>query len=365
MNRRNVLFITSFHPGGRGVIGAGEAICETNVKTLVEQGDNVYLVCIGQKYQQINSKVAALCLEYHTLEHTRFQSLLALLQQMRYGAIWAPWLFTRVTRRNVKIIKEFIDQYNIDYVWLEFPSSLGFSTHLASMSIDYFVHDVVSQNISRRLILRLLLPFVRGVESRLLSIVSRCIVLSDKDKSLVQSMGFIGAIKVIPPEGIKVGQVDEAIAVSQIISDFEGGMNLVFFGSMRRSENHWSILYFLLFVYPKIFNTHKDVRFWVIGLSPNWLLKILGKIIPGLHVVGAVDDPVPAFRAATLCIVPLLMGAGVKIKVLQMLEAGANVVATPVGAEGISADRKLTVVGTELFADTVCRKLSDVKLSKS
>ncbi len=55
------------------------------------------------------------------------------------------------------------------------------------------------------------------------------------------------------------------------------------------------------------------------------------------------------FQKADLSVAPLLYGAGVKIKVLQMLEAGATVVATEVGAEGIESHKKLHIVNKTQF----------------
>ena len=74
--------------------------------------------------------------------------------------------------------------------------------------------------------------------------------------------------------------------------------------------------------------------------------------------VGAVDDPVLVFQAATLCVAPLRFGAGVKIKVLQMLDAGATVVATTVGAEGIAAKDSLVVADDAEFVTAVCRLMA-------
>ncbi len=361
MSNPQVLFITAFHPGGKGVIGAGEAICEDSIRGLLASGKAVHVLCLAPNNQSANPAVVSLCQSYRTLPHTWSQACQGILQSAGQGSLSAPWLFTRVSARNVQVAREIILQNGIDEVWLDFPSTLGFAPRLRELPINYFVHDVVAQKIARRMILGFLGPLVRRTEQKLLGFVERCFVLAQKDQELLREMGFRGEIELHPPSGARIGEVSNARPVSQILGEFAGRKNLVFFGSMRRPENHWSILHFILFSYPKIRRCHKDVQFWVLGLSPRLTLRTLGALIPGVRVVGAVDDPNPAFRAAELCVVPLRLGAGVKIKVLQMLDAGAKVISSPVGGEGISSVPNLIVVPYDEIPEAVCRILSELR----
>jgi glycosyltransferase involved in cell wall biosynthesis len=359
MSNPQILYITAFHPGGKGIIGAGEAISEDSIRALHASGSVVHVLCLAPDNQSANPDVAGLCRSYRTLPHTLGQACLGILQGVRWGSLPAPWLFTRVSTRNIKAAREIIAQNGIDEVLLDFPSTLGLAPHLRVSAMDYFVHDVVGQKIGRRKLLGFLGPLVRKTEQRLLGFIRRCFVLSQKDQALLREMGFRGEIELQPPTQVRVGEVSNARPISQILGEFAGRKNLVFFGSMRRPENHWSILHFILFSYPKIRRCHRDVQFWVIGLAPRWTLRVLGRLIPGVRVVGAVDDPTPAFRAADLCVVPLRLGAGVKIKVLQMLDAGAKVISSPVGGEGVSATPNLLVVPYEDIPESVCRILSN------
>jgi glycosyltransferase involved in cell wall biosynthesis len=359
MSEPQILFITAFHPGGKGMIGAGEAISEDSIRALHASGRGVHVLCLAPNDQSANPAVVALCESYLTLPDTWGQACVGVLHGASQGSLLAPWFFTRVSPRNIEAAREIIARHGIDEVCLDFPSTLGFARHLRASAIDYFVHDVVAQKIGRRKLPGFLGPLVRKAEQELLGFIRRCFVLSQKDQELLREMGFRGEIVLQPPSSVRVGEVSNARPVSQILGEFPGRKNLVFFGSMRRPENHWSILPFILFAYPKIRRCHKDVQFWVIGLAPRWTLRVLGRLIPGVRVVGAVDDPNPAFRAADLCVVPLRLGAGVKIKVLQMLEAGARVVSSPVGGEGISATPNLFVVPYEKIPESVCRILSN------
>lgn len=354
----SVLFITAFHPGGRGVIGAGEALSEDSLRALRSSGKTVHVLSLAPASQTANPEVVSLCQSYTTLEQTALRNAWGVLWGAGRGALFAPWLFARVTPRNIRTAREIIARFGIGEIRLDFPSTLAFAAHLRPLPIDYFVHDVVAQNIGRRRLLGMLSPLVGRIEGKLLSFVRRCLVLSQKDQDLLRGMAFTGEVILQPPVGIRVGEVFDARPVEELVKAFPGKKNLVFFGNMQRPENHWSILHFLLFAYPKIRRRHKDVRFWVVGLMPRLSLRLLGKVVPGVRVVGAVDDPYPAFKAAAVCVVPLRLGAGVKIKVLQMLDAGAKVVASTVGGEGIPASPNLTVVPYDEIPEAVCRVLS-------
>jgi hypothetical protein len=353
-----VLFLTSAHPGGRGKIGAGEGISEGNLRALLDAGHEVHVLCLSPASQSAHPDIVALCTSYTTLRQSLWHSLLAVLYNLGSGALFAPWFFTRCSPIHSARIRRELEERQIVRVWIEFPSSLGFTQMLPGREIDYFVHDVVSQKVSRKPLLRFLLPWVTRIESRLLASVRRCHVISEKDAGLLRQQGFTGPVLVEPPRSIKVGEVRDGIPVDRIVEQFHGAKNLVFFGNMNRPENHNSIMHFLLSSYPHIRRGCPGVQMWIIGLGPRWSLRTLAGMMKGVHVTGPVDDPTSAFSAASICIAPLLFGAGVKIKVMQMLEAGGRVIATPVGAEGIPASARLEVVEKQQFAQAVIKELN-------
>lgn len=359
MSSSRVLFITAFHPGGKGVIGAGEAISEDSLRALCAAGKQVHVLCLAPDNQVSNPNVVGLCHSYQTLPHSRIKAVQGVLHGVFRGSLAAPWLFSRVSKKNIEAARKMAQQNGIDEVSLDFPSTLGFAPMFGRIPVDYFVHDVVAQKIERRSLLHMIGSWVRRVECGLLRFVRRCVVMADKDSEFLRSMGYSGEIQIQPPARVRVGDVGKSRPVSEIIEAFGQENNLVFFGSMRRPENHWSLMHFIAFRFPELRKACPDVRLWVLGLGPRLSLKLLARWVGGVEVVGAVDDPGPAFRAASLCLVPLRYGAGVKIKVLQMLEAGATVVATPIGAEGIASASRLVVANDAQLVATVSRLLKE------
>ena len=82
----------------------------------------------------------------------------------------------------------------------------------------------------------------------------------------------------------------------------------------------------------------------------------------GVMVLGPVADLRAAYARAHVCLVPLPMGTGLKIKLVEAMGHGRAVVTTPAGAEGFAElEAGLAAVVAEIpdaFADAVARLLS-------
>ncbi len=70
-------------------------------------------------------------------------------------------------------------------------------------------------------------------------------------------------------------------------------------------------------------------------------------------------------QEAAVFVVPLFVGGGIRIKILNALATENAIVSTPVGCEGIpviDGEHLLTAKSAERFADCVCRLLEDKAL---
>ena len=74
-----------------------------------------------------------------------------------------------------------------------------------------------------------------------------------------------------------------------------------------------------------------------------------------VEVTGFIKDPGATLRSATIAVLPLRMGGGVKVKVLELLGAGVPVVTTAVGAEGIPCDSANGLIVTGMDADDIAK----------
>lgn len=105
---------------------------------------------------------------------------------------------------------------------------------------------------------------------------------------------------------------------------------------------------------------------------PGARLRLAGKHLPpdlatraehaGAEVVGYVPDMATEFAQASVMVVPLWMGSGVRVKIVEAMAARVPVVTTPIGAEGLdlSPGEHAEFADTpEALADAVAGLLGD------
>ena len=109
---------------------------------------------------------------------------------------------------------------------------------------------------------------------------------------------------------------------------------LLFTGSLSYFPNQDGIKWFLNEIYPKVHQKLPNIKIKLVGKDPPEWLKNL-KNYPGVEVTGWVEDIKPYFKNALGYIVPLRIGGGVRLKILEAWAMGVPVISTPVGAEGL------------------------------
>lgn len=109
--------------------------------------------------------------------------------------------------------------------------------------------------------------------------------------------------------------------------------NIIFYGAMNRKENYLSAIWFIEHVMPLI--KDKEVKFFIIGGNPNRCLKKYET--ERVKVVGFVEDIGDYFQDCLCLVAPLVLGAGIKVKILEALSAGVCVLTNNIGIEGIEA----------------------------
>ncbi len=110
----------------------------------------------------------------------------------------------------------------------------------------------------------------------------------------------------------------------------------VFLGRLNIPHNDDGIRAFLTIVMPTLVQRLPRVLVRIIGKSPSRELVALANQFNGnVRLEGFVDDLEPLFATATASLVPLRLGSGVKIKVLETLARGLPVLSTSHGVDGI------------------------------
>jgi glycosyltransferase involved in cell wall biosynthesis len=94
-------------------------------------------------------------------------------------------------------------------------------------------------------------------------------------------------------------------------------------------------LWFVDQVLDKIRAQVPEVRFFIVGSSPHNRLNSLRER-DNVQITGWVPDVNPFLHAAAVYVVPMRMGSGTRLKLLQAMAAGRAVVSTTTGAQGLT-----------------------------
>lgn len=140
---------------------------------------------------------------------------------------------------------------------------------------------------------------------------------------------------------------------------------IVFFGTMNYFPNQDGMRHFLDDVWPRLAPAVPGARLRIIGPHPSG--EVLARRGPRVEVLGCVDDLRPHLSRAAVVVVPLRVGGGTRLKILEAMAMGRPVVSTTIGAEGIEAvdgQDLLRADGAEAFAAAVRRVLDDGDLAR-
>lgn len=134
----------------------------------------------------------------------------------------------------------------------------------------------------------------------------------------------------------------------------------VFTGTLDFRPNVDGLLWFAHEVWPRIRAVLPEAHFYVVGRRPHARLAPLAQQ-PGIVLTGAVPDTRPYIGAAAVYVVPLLVGGGTRLKLLEAMAMGRPIVSTPLGAEGFPAVEQAVTLAAEpgTFAAACFRLVQD------
>jgi sugar transferase (PEP-CTERM/EpsH1 system associated) len=180
-------------------------------------------------------------------------------------------------------------------------------------------------NVARRTYARRTARLMIEAEKRALKEFDAHLTVSDQDRGRLSSVNAGARIFVIE-NGV------DAFHYTNQHSDKAD--RIVFVGSMDYHANIDGATNFARNVWPMIQQKHSNLRFTIVGRNPPSEVTELSSIA-GIEVTGSVADVRTYYREALAAVVPLNVGGGSRLKILEAMAAGVPVVSTRLGAEGL------------------------------
>lgn len=207
----------------------------------------------------------------------------------------------------------------------------------------------------RRLYASRTATLIERMETELLRACDAHTVVSDREKRKLAALVPRAVIHVVE-NGVDTvyhndAQIEAAYArwreAGHAAGDYGRRNRIIYVGSMDYHANADTVLYFAREIWPRVRERSREMRFTIVGRSPTPEVVALASE-PGIEVTGTVGDVRPYYRESLAVVVPLRVGSGTRLKILEAFAAGVPVISTTLGAEGLEVRP-----GTDiLIADT-------------
>lgn len=137
---------------------------------------------------------------------------------------------------------------------------------------------------------------------------------------------------------------------------------LIYTGGMNMFANRDAVEWFLEAIWPRVKTAVPDARFFAVGQRPSPKVLAAAAADSAVQAPGFVDDVRPWVARSAVYVVPLRVGGGTRLKMVDAMAQGKAIVATRIGAEGIEGENGehfILADDPERFAEAVVRVLRD------
>jgi len=206
-------------------------------------------------------------------------------------------------------------------------------------------------NVARRAYARKTARLMSQLERRALIEFDAHLVVSERDAERLRNIDSEAQVSLIE-NGVDMAhysddEIEAAYATWAAAGAARKTKRIVFVGSMDYHANVDGAVSFGREVWPRVRDRQPELVFTVVGRDPAPEVRAL-TTIPGIEITGTVDDVRPFYREALAAIVPLKVGGGSRLKILEAMAAGVPVISTTLGAEGLNVRDSENI----LIADT-------------
>lgn len=173
-----------------------------------------------------------------------------------------------------------------------------------------------------------------ALEKELAGRADRVIAVSDADADALRALAP-GFDPLVVPNGVDTATYDPAAVAAA--PGLPGGVPwLVFTGKLDYRPNIEACRWLVEEVMPLVWRAIPDARVALVGRDPAPAVRALAG--ERVTLSGWVPDTRPYIRDATVYVVPLRVGGGTRLKLLEALAMGCAIVSTTQGAEGVAVE---------------------------
>ncbi|MEX0648463.1 MAG: glycosyltransferase [Balneolaceae bacterium] len=318
-----------------------------------EHGDEKYF---RREFPSLENKM-----HFIKRSHEKYRRLMQLYACFTSHSYWYQWSQSKAFERK---LNELLERQNFDFVISEFASMGHFELETDAIRI-LDAHNVEYDNFRRMSKLNYSpirrkyyeREFKRSFHEEVAAFKRHDAIFttSARDGKLIQKDAPKPAHFVIP-NGVDTDFFQKGNTRSEPFT-------LVFTGSMRYVPNYDGMIYFIEEIFPEIKKEVPEAKIYIVGSGPPNILKKHQS--DSVIITGFVDDVRPYIDRASVFVVPLRMGSGTRLKVVEALSMQKPVVSTSIGCEGIDVENEKHLVirdHPQAFAEAVLELFKAQKL---
>ena len=360
----NILVVTTKSPWP---LNEGRALRTYNLLRQASKRNRITLCTYVQSQAEIDGldEMRKFCDVVHAVPLYMSWPKLALLADAIRDLFGSVPLHARkyARKRMVQLVGSLLDSRNYDALHLDMLHLAELSKIDTGIPVLLVEHNIESQILQRRLdnekntlvkaYLKYQIAKLRQYEVDVCNAVDHVVTVSDEDRKQLQVLGVSSPVTAVP------NAVD--VEFFQPGQEQPRADTLIYVGSLGWFPNEDAIRYFMSEILPFLEQMVPTVSMKVIGHVPDAAKKGRWKDDRRVEFLGFVDDIRPHVLAASIYVVPLRIGGGTRLKILDAMAMGKALVTTSVGCEGIGlvdGQQALIADGPEAFAAAVASLLA-------
>jgi glycosyltransferase involved in cell wall biosynthesis len=245
-----------------------------------------------------------------------------------YSDAIATWVKDTVANRQFDVItcEGSADEIYLDPQWRE---ELGIVLNLHASEYGKYKQQLEMGDSDNEIKDQINLGLQKRYEQSYLSKFSSIVTVTDKDRRIVRELDSESNIIVIP-NGVDLAKFPRRITN-------QGGQRIVFVGNMDRPVNVDAARFLALEVFAEIRKRYPEAALELVGANPLAEVLELNEL-PGVVVTGEVNCVVEYLHWATVCVIPIRKGFGLKNRTLEAMAAGVPVVGSDRALAGLEVD---------------------------
>jgi glycosyltransferase involved in cell wall biosynthesis len=372
-----ILFLTNLLP--YPLDNGGKIKTFSTLKALSIMGNSVDLLCFSENSENDSGNVQKLkniCNDVQFIEHKlTTKSNIKYMMAVAFKSLFSKYpfgIYKYESKQMRDVIAKKIKENDYDIIYFDHLQMYKYFNSFDRKNVKFVLDqhnsesEIVyrtyqnSNNFLKKIFLNIEYNKIRKFEKKALSDVDKIYALSEND---VESMKHLNVnlknFSVIP-----IGVIDNGIINKK--EDKNKKLTLMFIGTLTWNPNNQGILWFVRNVIPKLNESGIEYDLYIVGKNPSDELKELCESYNNIFVTGYVNDVDEMYVKSDVMVVPLFVGSGQRVKIIESFSKGIPVISTSIGAEGLDCitDYNVVIADTDIeFVDSL-RKMSDETFRK-